>query len=33
MKAITATALLQAGTVTPDTAVACPGTTTVDGRE
>ncbi|SSC24984.1 Beta-lactamase/transpeptidase-like, partial [Klenkia terrae] len=33
MKTITATALLQAGAVTPDTAVACPGTTTVDGRE
>jgi cell division protein FtsI/penicillin-binding protein 2 len=33
MKTITATALLQAGGVTPDTAVACPGTTTVDGRE
>ncbi|SDO26674.1 Cell division protein FtsI/penicillin-binding protein 2 [Klenkia soli] len=33
MKTITATALLSAGTVTPDTAVPCPGTTTVDGRE
>ena len=33
MKTITATALLQAGAVTPDTPVACPGTTTVDGRE
>lgn len=33
MKTITATALLGAGTVTPDTPVPCPGTTTVDGRE
>ena len=33
MKTITATALLAAGTVTPDTPVACPGTTTVEGRE
>ncbi len=33
MKTITATALLSAGTVAPDTAVACPGTTVVDGRE
>lgn len=33
MKTMTATALLSAGTVTPDTAVACPGTTVVDGRE
>ncbi|MGY1609066.1 penicillin-binding transpeptidase domain-containing protein [Geodermatophilus sp. SYSU D00700] len=33
MKAITATALLSAGTVTPDAAVPCPGTTAVDGRE
>lgn len=33
MKTITATALLGAGTVTPDTQVPCPGTTTVDGRE
>jgi cell division protein FtsI/penicillin-binding protein 2 len=33
MKTMTATALLTAGTVTPDTPVACPGTTTVEGRE
>jgi cell division protein FtsI/penicillin-binding protein 2 len=33
MKTITATALLAAGTVTPDTPVACPGTTAVEGRE
>jgi cell division protein FtsI/penicillin-binding protein 2 len=33
MKTITATALLAAGTVTPDSAVACPGTITVEGRE
>jgi cell division protein FtsI/penicillin-binding protein 2 len=33
MKTITATALLAAGTVTPDSPVACPGTTVVDGRE
>jgi cell division protein FtsI/penicillin-binding protein 2 len=33
MKTMTATALLTAGTVTPDSQVACPGTTTVDGRE
>ncbi|MGY1700137.1 penicillin-binding transpeptidase domain-containing protein [Geodermatophilus sp. SYSU D00766] len=33
MKTITATALLSAGTVTPDTPVPCPGTTVVDGRE
>ena len=33
MKTITATALLAAGTVTPDTAVACPGTISVEGRE
>jgi cell division protein FtsI/penicillin-binding protein 2 len=33
MKAITATALLAAGTLTPDTPVACPGTTSVEGRE
>nr|WP_179722195.1 penicillin-binding transpeptidase domain-containing protein [Petropleomorpha daqingensis] len=33
MKTMTATALLSAGTVTPDTTVPCPGTTTVDGRE
>src|SRR4051812_36221444 len=33
MKTMTATALLTAGTVTPDTAVACPGTITVEGRE
>jgi cell division protein FtsI/penicillin-binding protein 2 len=33
MKTMTATALLAAGAVTPDTPVACPGTTVVDGRE
>jgi cell division protein FtsI/penicillin-binding protein 2 len=33
MKTMTATALLSAGSVTPDTTVPCPGTTTVDGRE
>ncbi|MCU1603641.1 MAG: pbpA [Modestobacter sp.] len=33
MKTMTATALLSAGTLTPDSPVACPGTTTVDGRE
>ncbi|TQN41888.1 cell division protein FtsI/penicillin-binding protein 2 [Blastococcus colisei] len=33
MKAITATALLSAGAVTPDTPVACPATTVVEGRE
>jgi len=33
MKIISATALLSTGTVTPDTPVACPGTTTVEGRE
>ncbi|TFV83182.1 penicillin-binding protein, partial [Blastococcus sp. CT_GayMR20] len=33
MKIITATALLSTGTVTPDSSVACPGTTTVEGRE
>jgi cell division protein FtsI/penicillin-binding protein 2 len=33
MKTITATALLAAGTVTPDSPVACPGTITVEGRE
>jgi cell division protein FtsI/penicillin-binding protein 2 len=33
MKMMTATALLSAGTVTPDTPVPCPGTTTVEGRE
>jgi cell division protein FtsI/penicillin-binding protein 2 len=33
MKAISATALLSTGTLTPDTPVPCPGTTTVDGRE
>ncbi|SFE75015.1 penicillin-binding transpeptidase domain-containing protein [Blastococcus tunisiensis] len=33
MKAITATALLSAGAVTPDAPVACPATTVVDGRE
>jgi cell division protein FtsI/penicillin-binding protein 2 len=33
MKTITTTALLSAGTVTPDSAVACPGTITVEGRE
>ncbi|TFV47188.1 penicillin-binding protein [Blastococcus sp. TF02A-35] len=33
MKAITATALLSSGALTPSTAVPCPGTTVVDGRE
>lgn len=33
MKTMTATALLTAGTLTPDSPVACPGTTVVDGRE
>jgi cell division protein FtsI/penicillin-binding protein 2 len=33
MKTMTATALLSAGKVTPQTQVACPGTTTVQGRE
>ena len=33
MKTMTATALLTAGALTPQTPVACPGTTTVDGRE
>ncbi|WP_345770604.1 penicillin-binding transpeptidase domain-containing protein [Blastococcus saxobsidens] len=33
MKAITATALLSTGALGPDTAVPCPGTTVVDGRE
>ncbi|MGR7023364.1 penicillin-binding transpeptidase domain-containing protein [Geodermatophilus sp. URMC 62] len=33
MKTITATALLSTGELTPDTPVACPGTTVVDGRE
>ena len=33
MKTITATALLSAGTLTPDTPVPCPGTTVVEGRE
>ena len=33
MKTISATALLSTGTLTPDTPVACPGTTTVEGRE
>jgi cell division protein FtsI/penicillin-binding protein 2 len=33
MKTMTATALLTAGALTPDTRVPCPGTTTVDGRE
>jgi cell division protein FtsI/penicillin-binding protein 2 len=33
MKTMTATALLAGGAVTPDTPVACPGTTTVEGRE
>jgi cell division protein FtsI/penicillin-binding protein 2 len=33
MKTMTATALLSAGAVTPDTPVPCPGTTTVEGRE
>ena len=30
---MTATALLSAGKVTPDTPVPCPATTTVNGRE
>jgi len=33
MKTISATALLSTGRLTPDTPVACPGTTTVEGRE
>jgi cell division protein FtsI/penicillin-binding protein 2 len=33
MKTMTATALLSAGVLTPDSPVACPGTTVVDGRE
>jgi cell division protein FtsI/penicillin-binding protein 2 len=33
MKTITATALLSTGALTPDTPVACPGTTVVEGRE
>jgi cell division protein FtsI/penicillin-binding protein 2 len=33
MKTITATALLSARALDPDSAVACPGTTVVDGRE
>ncbi|WP_347057550.1 penicillin-binding transpeptidase domain-containing protein [Blastococcus sp. HT6-30] len=33
MKTVTATALLSAGALTPSTPVACPGTTTVEGRE
>lgn len=33
MKTMTATALLTAGTLTPDSPVACPGTTVVDGRQ
>ena len=33
MKTMTATALLSAGVVTPDTPVPCPGTTVVEGRE
>ncbi|MGY2081379.1 penicillin-binding transpeptidase domain-containing protein [Modestobacter sp. SYSU DS0657] len=33
MKTMTATALLGAGVVTPQTPVPCPGTTVVDGRE
>jgi cell division protein FtsI/penicillin-binding protein 2 len=33
MKTMTATALLSAGTLTPDTPVPCPGTTVVEGRE
>jgi len=33
MKTITATALLSTGTLSPDTPVACPGTTVVEGRE
>ena len=32
-KTISATALLSTGTLSPDTAVPCPGTTTVEGRE
>ena len=32
-KTVSATALLSTGTLTPDTAVPCPGTTTVEGRE
>jgi cell division protein FtsI/penicillin-binding protein 2 len=33
MKTMTGTALLTAGTLTPDTPVPCPGTTVVDGRQ
>ena len=33
MKTMTATALLSAGKLTPDSPVPCPGTTTVEGRE
>jgi cell division protein FtsI/penicillin-binding protein 2 len=33
MKTITATALLTAGALTPDSPVACPATTSVEGRE
>jgi cell division protein FtsI/penicillin-binding protein 2 len=33
MKTMTATALLSAGTLAPDTPVPCPGTTVVEGRE
>ena len=33
MKTMTATALLTAGALTPDSPVPCPGTTTVEGRE
>jgi cell division protein FtsI/penicillin-binding protein 2 len=33
MKSMTATALLSTGEVTPETAVPCPGTTVVEGRE
>jgi cell division protein FtsI/penicillin-binding protein 2 len=33
MKTMTATALLSAGTLTPQTPVPCPGTTIVEGRE
>jgi cell division protein FtsI/penicillin-binding protein 2 len=33
MKTITATALLSAGALNPDSPVACPGTTVVEGRE
>jgi cell division protein FtsI/penicillin-binding protein 2 len=33
MKTMTATALLTAGKLTPDSRVPCPGTTTVDGRQ